>query len=155
MKRFGIAIVVIAITLSSCSLLPSKSVALTLGKIPYAWSIPTELASRLTVEIPTNEFALQAQELGAQAQAIVLFRLVLVTRARVIWHNNACHHVPRLSPRAACAPCVTPSLHNTSQGRETRMCTNFFKLGIDGGTLGAKGSLNTIVVRALAPIIRS
>ena len=73
MKRFGIAIVVIVITLSGCSLLPSKSVALTLGKIPYTWSIPTELASHLTVEIPTNEFAVQAQELGAQAQAIVYY----------------------------------------------------------------------------------
>jgi hypothetical protein len=59
--------------LSGCTAKTVNSVNIELGNIPFAWTVPNKIASHLTVEIPHNDFSRQAEEQGAQKQALVYY----------------------------------------------------------------------------------
>lgn len=65
--------VILTLTLSACSPFSSKTSAIALGEIPYTWNIPSDLAEKLVVEIPQNEYSDEATKWGAKAQAIVFY----------------------------------------------------------------------------------
>ena len=71
-KTFSLG-VILTLTLSACSPFSSKTSAIALGEIPYTWNVPSDLAEKLVVEIPQNEYSDEAAKWGAKAQAIVFY----------------------------------------------------------------------------------
>ena len=65
--------VILTLTLSACSPFSTKTSAIALGEIPYTWNAPSDLAEKLIVEIPQNEYSDEAAKWGAKAQAIVYY----------------------------------------------------------------------------------
>ena len=71
-KTFSLG-VLLTLTLSACSPFSTKTSAIALGEIPYTWNVPSDLAEKLIVEIPQNEYSDEAAKWGAKAQAIVYY----------------------------------------------------------------------------------
>ncbi len=75
MKRISsaVALVTLVLSISACSMSASKTVEISLGDIPYSWVVDKSIASHVSVEVPTNDFAKLAAADGSQAQALVYY----------------------------------------------------------------------------------
>ena len=73
MKRAFFSTLTLVLLLSGCTLVPSQNVELSLGDIPFTWSVPKNIYSHLTVETPSNEYSQYATDAGAVAQTLVYY----------------------------------------------------------------------------------
>ena len=81
MKKLILTLLCSVLLLASCAEKNSQPVnpeqnlvKVELGEVPYAWKVPKNIVSHLTIQTPNNEYSDVAKNNGAQAQALVYYK---------------------------------------------------------------------------------
>jgi len=81
MKKLTVVFLSVALLLTGCAQKQSKPLItepekakVALGQVPYTWNVPKNILDHLTVRTPNNEYSVEAQNNGAQAQALVYYK---------------------------------------------------------------------------------
>lgn len=81
MKKLTVAFLSVALLLTGCAQKQSKPLItepekakVALGQVPYEWKVPKNILDHITVRTPNNEYSAEAQNNGAQAQALVYYK---------------------------------------------------------------------------------
>ncbi|MEI6648475.1 MAG: hypothetical protein WCO08_02415 [Actinomycetes bacterium] len=59
--------------LAGCASSASKNTEFNLAPIPFTWTVPKDIVSHLSLEVPTDSYAKTAVKAGAKAQVLVYY----------------------------------------------------------------------------------